>query len=167
MKHLKISILAALFLFNHSFAQEGKEDLRYLVEWSKKIHNDSNYCMYLIKYVDTYGPDTSVCSLYLEPQQKDARLNYCAWQIFKKTSNREFLKKAQAWTKPLLRDTSTYHAAFMDTYANILYKQGIVKDAIMIEQEAVNITPDNQFYGQIRKAMVKTLDRMKGGEPTW
>jgi hypothetical protein len=63
------------------------------------------------------------------------------------------------WSKRL-KDNSD--AAFVDTYANILYKLGKKDDAIALETKAVGLVPDAD-----KSSYQETLGKMKKGEKTW
>jgi hypothetical protein len=48
----------------------------------------------------------------------------------------------------------------MDTYANLLYKNGYNKEAISIEERACAVSNNN-------KELLANLEKMKSGQPTW
>jgi hypothetical protein len=52
--------------------------------------------------------------------------------------------------------------AFLDTYANLLYKLGKKNEAIAWQQKAVDASSENE-----RPGYQTTLDKMKKGEKTW
>jgi hypothetical protein len=52
--------------------------------------------------------------------------------------------------------------AFMDTYANILYKMGKKDEAIAWEEKAAKLESEGE-----RQSYLQTIDKMKKGEKTW
>ena len=59
-------------------------------------------------------------------------------------------------------DSEKNNPAFIDTYANILYKLGRKAEAIAKETEALNLTEPAE-----RPDYQQTLDKMKSGAKTW
>jgi predicted Zn-dependent protease len=57
---------------------------------------------------------------------------------------------------------NTTEPAYLDTYANLLYKAGKKNEAIAWQQKAVEASPENE-----RPGYQSTLDKMKKGEKTW
>jgi len=68
---------------------------------------------------------------------------------------------ALEWSKRSFADKPV--PAFMDTYANILYKMGKKDDALTWEQKAV----DNSATNDEKAGYQATIDKMKKGEKTW
>lgn len=60
--------------------------------------------------------------------------DYC-WRIFEKCEDKLIIKKAVIWMKELSDKTPTY--AILDTYANLLYKSGDKKNAIIEMDKAI------------------------------
>jgi thiol-disulfide isomerase/thioredoxin len=90
----------------------------------------------------------------------DEELNAYAWGIFENLSNKTLLNQALIWSKKTLGKDNP---AYLDTYANILYKLGQTKEAIEIETKVLNGTTDQDE----KKSYEETLDKMKKGKPTW
>lgn len=86
-------------------------------------------------------------------------LNSIAWNVFENCSDMTCVSQILDWSKQL-KDANT--PAFMDTYANILYKLGKKDAAIALEEKAINISQSNE-----RPDYQSTLDKMKKGEKTW
>ena len=63
------------------------------------------------------------------------------------------------WSKRLKESNEP---AFLDTYANILYKMGKKTEALAWEQKALNLSS-----GDERAGYQATLDKMRKGERTW
>ncbi|MBN8857024.1 MAG: thioredoxin family protein [Sphingobacteriales bacterium] len=87
-------------------------------------------------------------------------LNNGAWQLFKHTGNKQYLNRAAYWMRQLIDKDPTDYAG-MDTYANLLYRAGNVKEAIEWQQKAVELSKGED------KNLVEALEKMKKGEPTW
>ena len=80
-------------------------------------------------------------------------LNGMAWQIFGLTNDEETLKLALALSAcSLSKETNP---PSIDTYANILYKLGRTKEAIIWEQKAVKEDPINQDFQETLAKMQK------------
>lgn len=84
-------------------------------------------------------------------------LNLFAWTAFERVKDSLLLEYAVGWGERLIK--SKNEAAYLDTYANLLYKLGRKKQAIQFQERAVLIG-DNQ-------TLKITLDKMKRGEKTW
>jgi hypothetical protein len=69
---------------------------------------------------------------------------------------------ALGWAKHA-SDTSN-EPAFLDTYANLLYKSGNKEEAIATQEKAVAITKEK---GEDAEELQSTLDKMKKGVKTW
>jgi thioredoxin-related protein len=89
----------------------------------------------------------------------DGELNSIAWGIFEHCSDMTCVSQILDYSSQLKNSTEP---AFLDTYANILYKLGKKDEAIALEQKALNATPENE-----RSDVQATLDKMKKGEKTW
>ncbi|RYY33281.1 MAG: DUF255 domain-containing protein [Sphingobacteriaceae bacterium] len=84
-------------------------------------------------------------------------LNSFAWAVFENCDDVACINKALAWSKQSLSGEAANEPAFMDTYANLLYKAGKKDEAIKVETEAAAKDPSLQ----------DTLEKMKKGEQTW
>lgn len=89
-------------------------------------------------------------------------LNSFAWTAFENVKDKALLEKALGWSKQSLKDGD--NAAFLDTYANLLYKTGNNKEAI--EQQTKALEAARKEGGDIA-AYEQTLNKMKKGVPTW
>lgn len=98
------------------------------------------------------------------PTFLDARtLNSWAWEIFKFSNDKDELNKALAWSKRS-NELDTNLPELIDTYANLLYKLGRVKEAISWQEKAVQ---QLAISGRKFPAINEGLEKMKRGEPTW
>ncbi|MDF2514894.1 MAG: hypothetical protein K0R59_190 [Sphingobacterium sp.] len=87
-------------------------------------------------------------------------LNSSAWAIFEGCDDVACIQAAVAWSKKSLEDGEI--AAYMDTYANLLYKSGDKESAIQWQKKAVE-----KVDAAVKAAYQATLDNMLKGVPTW
>jgi thioredoxin-related protein len=89
----------------------------------------------------------------------DGDLNSLAWNVFENCKDMTCVSQILDWSKQL-KDAK--EPAFLDTYANLLYKLGKKDAAIALEQKALDMSPGND-----RSGYQSTIDKMKKGEKTW
>jgi len=93
--------------------------------------------------------------------------------VFLHSNNLLVLKKAAGWMKkfiPGLTDSSNYSNSTcenMDTYANLLYKAGKKKEAIIWEKKALDISLKFDWDKEDQVNNRITMKRMQNGEKTW
>jgi tetratricopeptide (TPR) repeat protein len=87
-------------------------------------------------------------------------LNNYAWTLFQNCNDMACVAKALEWSKNSFKDNN--EPAFIDTYANLLYKLGKKDEAITWEQKAMDLAPEND-----KQIFQETIDKMKKGEKTW
>jgi thiol-disulfide isomerase/thioredoxin len=87
-------------------------------------------------------------------------LNDYAWTVFQHCPDMTCVSEALEWSKRSFKDQQI--PAFMDTYANILYKMGKKDEAIAMEEKILNLVPTGE-----KPSYQETLDKMKKGEKTW
>lgn len=96
-------------------------------------------------------------------RRTDLEKNSDAWQVFLHCSKRRELKQALSWSRETLADEQNKNLyAFLDTYANLLYKLGKTSLAIDHETKALKLCPK-----QAKADYKATLDKMKSGKRTW
>lgn len=103
----------------------------------------------IVAYMQKYGAHVS-------PEE----LNNYAWDVFSNCADMSCVADALDWSKRSFKDQP--NPAFIDTYANILYKLGKKDDAITWEQKALDLAS-----GEDRAGYQATLEKMKKGEKTW
>jgi thioredoxin-related protein len=89
----------------------------------------------------------------------DEDLNSLAWNVFEHCSDMTCVSQILDWSKQL---EHAKEPAYLDTYANLLYKLGKKDAAIALEQKALDMSPANG-----RAGYQETIDKMKKGEKTW
>ncbi len=87
-------------------------------------------------------------------------MNSIAWSVFENYSDASCVPQILDVSSQLKMQMSQ---AFLDTYANLLYKSGKKNKAIALQQKAIDASPENEKSGIYRS----TLDKMKKGEKTW
>ncbi|MBN9297454.1 MAG: DUF255 domain-containing protein [Filimonas sp.] len=87
-------------------------------------------------------------------------LNSYAWTVFENCPDMKCVKEALDWSKSSFKDNN--NPAFIDTYANILYKMGNKEEALKWEEKAVSLASENE-----KQTYQETIDKMKKGEKTW
>jgi thioredoxin-related protein len=118
------------------------------IDWYAKNKNWPNYTKHLVNYVDRFAADL----------QNSWYLNSYAWKTFLYSKEKKELERALAWSgKAILNGPN---ANWMDTYANLLYKLGRVRLAILWEEKATIIDPND-------KDIQLNLEKMNKGQVTW
>ncbi|NSL91237.1 hypothetical protein ECE50_030725, partial [Chitinophaga sp. Mgbs1] len=93
------------------------------------------------------------------------RLNGDAWAIFEGCNDKSIIKRALGWIDISIKlDPSDFQ--ILDTKANLLYKSGKVKEAIIIEKQVVEMAKSIKHYQAVEK-YESVITKMKRGEPTW
>jgi len=70
------------------------------------------------------------------------------------------VEEALEWSKRSFENQK--NPAFIDTYANILYKLGKRDEAVSWEKKALDLAPDAE-----KKGYQETIDKMNKNEKTW
>jgi thioredoxin-related protein len=91
-------------------------------------------------------------------------LNTQAWNIFKNANEKRCLLSALNWSKQSFINQEKIKPAYMDTYANLLYKIGRKDEAIEWEKKAQKIAIEQ---GADKTWGKGTIDKIKKGEKTW
>jgi len=97
-------------------------------------------------------------------------LNTWAWILFENSNDKEELLKASEWSKLSLElEPGGPKPEELDTYANVLYKRGLMNDAIAWEQKAVDAAEARAKRNNIVAEQVyrETLEKMNKGKKTW
>jgi thiol-disulfide isomerase/thioredoxin len=92
-------------------------------------------------------------------QMSDGDMNSIAWSVFENCSDASCVSQILDLSSQL---KTTNEPAYLDTYANLLYKTGKKDEAIAWQQKAVDASPEKE-----RPGYQSTLDKMKKGEKTW
>lgn len=101
---------------------------------------------------------------YISPTQ----VNNMVWyNVFLNSNNKQFLIHALNWSKWTV-DQNPIDEQFMDSYANLLYKTGNRREAIIYEKKAINILESKPFANQaILSDFKMNLNKMLNSQKTW
>ncbi len=98
-------------------------------------------------------------------------INALTWDLFLYSDDQHALTKAITWMEPVAKGVEQnpatsgfFGSAYIDTYANLLYKVGRTDEAITWEEKAVQLSPPGSFLWEAHNTV---LAKMKRGEPTW
>jgi hypothetical protein len=120
------------------------------LEWYKRHRNHEAYCKsYLVK-LKKYTPDF---------KSEIIPINEFIWETFINITNKKLLNKVIPYGRKAV-NLATSFPELLDSYANLLYKAGKRKDAIVWEQRAVDVSSGDA-------EMKVTLSQMKNSEPTY
>lgn len=123
------------------------------IRWYSVKKDWERYSASIVKKVETYGP------FGFFPGKAD-QFNQCAWEIFLHSHNKSNLTTAVGWIDSAILLYNKPNEQFLDTKANLLYKAGKNKEAIIVEEKATLIAP---WSGDI----ANNLEKMKKRLPTW
>ncbi len=140
--------------FDSKYPKYGKEaSVKFLLwQWVRLDDGKNPELNYLVKtYIDS--------NFIIKLSSYD--LNSLAWFGFVKVTDNFILNQALSWSKKSL-ELDKDNPAYLDTYANLLYKLGQIKEAIEIETKALELVKESE-----KKSYQETLDKMKAGKPTW
>lgn len=113
----------------------------------------TEYLHYAVLQIKKYGTDTTS---FIE----DVKLNGVCWDIFRHSANREHISLAIDWMAAVVRRNFDELPTVMDTYANLLYKNGNTSEAVRLQTRLCELDPTSKEF-QVN------LEKMKRGEPTW
>lgn len=132
------------------YPAQSKEILSYAqVIFYENKQDWDKFAPAVVSYMKEYGSKAT-----------DQQLNSFAWDIFLNCNDMACVQQALEWSK---RSIATHQEpAFMDTYANILYKLGKKDEAMEWETKAMTAAPETE-----KKNYAETLEKMKNGEKTW
>ncbi len=105
----------------------------------------------ILDYMASYGAKVSA-----------NQLNSFAWTVFENCDDMACVSEALAWSKRSIDETEGKTPAFIDTYANLLYKSGSKDEAMAWQQKAVDLASADE-----KDTYQATLDKMKKDERTW
>lgn len=107
------------------------------------------FCSSLVKYVEDFLPKSN-----------PDLMNIYAWYIFTNSSDKEQLYTAAKWLET--KAASIYPVA-LDTYANLLYKIGKKRKAIVSQRKALELIDQEEYVDDLALSYYKILTN----EPTW
>jgi tetratricopeptide (TPR) repeat protein len=113
---------------------------------------------YEIEKIENYGLDTAGFG-------KSTLNGLMFYIVFQHCNNPEYLKKGIGYMTTIIATNPT-NEAWIDTYANLLYKVGDKEKAIQQQQLALAIAKAKNVETYI-KEFTQNLRKMEAGEPTW
>lgn len=149
-----IKIDSLINWFENKYPNYGKkESINFFIKQKLNYSSQNNLIdqdNFIKKYLD---------SSFISKSTK-AELNTYAWYTFLNSNNKVLLESALLWSYKSLEIEK--NPAYLDTYANLLYKLGQINEAIEVETNALELaeTKDKKTYQE-------TLEKMKNGEKTW
>ena len=121
------------------------------LKWYGNNENWDKYINIMIYRIEKYGP--------FGIGIRDFDLNNHAWLIFLHSSDSTQLNKALSWANMAVTINPNYSNSW-DTYANLLFKLGRKKEALKMEERAIELDPRSAEYK-------KTFENIKNGIKTW
>jgi thioredoxin-related protein len=121
------------------------------IRWYEYKKDSNELVKYNVEKVEKYGLDTAGFG-------KIELNNMIYYILFRHSNDTAVLGKAIKWMDVIVTSEPD-NPAFLDTYANLLYKTGRSEDALRIEQKALSFAQDKDIQDNYAK--------MKRGELTW
>jgi thioredoxin-related protein len=90
------------------------------------------------------------------------RLNKYAWEFFEKSNDKVHLTKAEEWAKQSINVEDRYDN--LDTYANLLYKNGKTKEAEEWAKKAIDKANKDGLSKDMFSDTQKLLDKIRSGK---
>lgn len=131
------------------------------IQWYYDKKNWVELAQSYINKFERYGLDTTGIGVFF--------LNNIVWEVFfEHNTNKDVLNKGIEWMQKVIKLDSNVQN-HIDTYANLLYKVGRVKEAIEWEQKAVKLQEEKNknLTVPIDNMFKLTLEKMQLGQPTW
>ncbi len=154
----------------YSAAYAEENILKAKAKWFNEHHDQANQAKYFTLLIQKYGENMdankgSECANFM-----DCDLNTWCWGIFKYSVDKEQINVSIDCMKGVIERymmRGWVPVEFMDTYANLLYKAGRLKEAVEIEEEGIsNLVKSKTPESDIRRFR-EALEKMKKGLPTW
>lgn len=122
------------------------------IRWYEEKKDWNKLTKYTVEKFEKFGLDTAgFGKIFVN--------NMIYKTIFQHSTDDVVIDKAIKWMELIIKSEPNF-SNFLDTYANLLYKIGRVKDAIVWEEKALRLKPDESDFQS-------TLEKMKKGQPTW
>lgn len=139
--------------YGHKYVKENV--LKGRVEYYRRSNSWERYAKYFIKEMQMANIQN-----WPSGQMSVIALNNDAFEVFKYSNRKRELKIALSWAKRAEAMSVHPFANVIDTKANLLYKLGRKSQALVLEERAHNLDPNDD---QINA----TYERMKKGMKTW
>jgi hypothetical protein len=144
--------------FSEDYARRNV--FRAKLRWYSQHQNRTGVSKTYFRQLDKYPPADLALNFGL--------INEYAWQTFLYVNDKKILKKALLWMDRIIQHGAT-DDIILDTYANLLYKLGYMKEAMLWEEKAVRIRTEKLGDNRrnIENEFKPVLEKMKNGEPTY
>ena len=125
------------------------------IEWFEYAKKWDSYVKQLIYEIETYGTVDAI----------DGINNFAFYVVLPKSNDQKDILKVAGWLETLLLKKGNEKAYdYTDTYANLLYKAGLVDKAIKAQEKALEMLKAQGIYNAEVSA---NYIKMKKGQPTW
>ena len=94
--------------------------------------------------------------------------NICWYYLFLHSDNKKILLEGAKWMRTAIdKGGASIDCRNLDTYANLLYKSGLVKEALKWERNALESASNANLKPEVVQMFRDTVEKMNSGEPTW
>ncbi|MGB3606269.1 hypothetical protein [Psychroserpens sp.] len=126
-----------------------------------KLHDTNNV---VVRLDELYEQTKSKTSWSAFKREIANNANDAAWVVVEKIEDKKMIKEALKWSKTSLNINET-NPYYLDTYAQLLYKNGDKKSAIKYQTKAVDIINENTglYSTSLLSNTTDVLKRMKNG----
>ncbi|MBO9571393.1 MAG: DUF255 domain-containing protein [Chitinophagaceae bacterium] len=128
--------------------------------WYEDKENFPAYYASLFDKLDKYDFDSTGSS-----NTSYGAINSKCWFLFLGIDDKELISRAVKWMRSLV-NRFPQDPAYLDTYANLLYKSGDKENAILWEEKALQWANEFEYERDIEE-FAKILKKMKNNEATW
>jgi thioredoxin-related protein len=98
----------------------------------------------------------------------DFDMNEIAWDnVFQHCDNRKIITEAIRHMKYVIEIKKDSDADYLDTYANLFYKLGNTRKALLFEEKAIEVAEKRHAHTDEISTWQDNINKMKQGEPTW
>jgi thioredoxin-related protein len=123
------------------------------LRWSRAKKDWDKLVYYEVRKINNYGLDTAGTNVVITN-------NNIFNVIFMHSHSKRIIKRAIGWMR-IICNAHPEDEDYQDTYANLVYKLGEKRKAIILEQRAYSFSKEGN------KEIKLTLEKMKNGQPTW
>lgn len=128
------------------------------IGYYRRIKDWEKQAKYEIDKIEKFGLDTAGMG--------KTTINNLAYDLFfRYVSDPAYLKKAISYMETIL-EIDPKRDAWIDTYANLLYKAGDKGKAIKCQEKALNIATEMNYKDRIQEYS-QNLKKMRADQPTW
>ncbi|MBO9572135.1 MAG: hypothetical protein J7497_07990, partial [Chitinophagaceae bacterium] len=130
------------------------------IAWYEQKENFPAYYMAYFEKLDRYGFDSLGTGNTFYPN-----VNSNCWFLFLRITDKTLLNRGAKWMEKLI-DKYPEDPAWIDTYANLLYKAGEKENAVLWEEKALAQAIKKQWQSNIEQ-FTEVLSKMRNNLPTW